>query len=785
MLELRNIKKTYRVGEIETKALNEISVSFRKKEFVAILGESGSGKTTCLNIIGGLDRYDSGDLIIKGKSTKDFAENDWDAYRNNSIGFVFQSYNLITHLSIVENVELGMTLSGVSKEKQHKRALEVLKKVGLEEHLHKRPNQLSGGQMQRVAIARALANDPEILLCDEPTGALDSKTSVSIMDLIKEIASDRLVIMVTHNPKIADQYANRIIEFKDGKIISDTYPHKAEQEKDKFSLIKTSMSFLTALRLSFNNLKTKKGRTFLTSFASSIGIIGIAVILSLSSGFQAQIDKFQQEAMSEFPIMVSRTPMTTNIERVNEQRAIWADKEYTSAKEVYIYEPVKHSFTPRNNITQDYVNYVNQIDPSLCSSIGYMRLTGMNIIRDTGAGYKLVNLGGSSSTGSSMSSMGISTYPSSLDPNSISYLEKNYELLDGSYPESETEMVLVVDSRNRVNINTLRNLGFSTEDVESLSFSEILDTEMKLIPNNDYYTEFNQTGKYTLAHQLSGLENVYNNAQDGIMLKISGIVRLKQGVQYGILRTGIAYSDDLVQKVIDLNIESDIVTAQKGTNKSVFYNPNSQIDEDLTTEQKQSLIASLGGDSIPFAIFIYPTSFDNKELILKYLDEYNEQFENQEDKIYYDDLAATISNMTSGIMNGITIVLIAFAAISLVVSLIMIGIITYTSVLERTKEIGILKALGARKKDIARVFDAETFIIGLFSGVLGVVIAFLLTFPINAIILKLTGLAGVAVLQFLHVFILVVISTLLTVLGGHIPAKIASKKEAVEALRSE
>ena len=787
MLELKNIKKIYEVGEIETKALNDISVSFRKKEFVAILGESGSGKTTCLNIIGGLDRYSSGDLIIKGRSTKDFKEKDWDAYRNNSIGFVFQSYNLITHLSIVANVELGMTLSGVSKEQKHKRALQVLTQVGLKDHLHKKPNQLSGGQMQRVAIARALANNPEILLCDEPTGALDSKTSVSIMNLIKEIAKDRLVIMVTHNAKIAEQYANRIIQFKDGKIIADTDVYEIDKNENKFSLKKTSMNFFTALKISFNNLKTKKGRTFLTSFASSIGIIGIAIILSLSSGFQAQIDNFQQEAMAEFPIIISPTAMSMDKEKMQEYReetgGAWGNTEYVTSDEVYIYDPTEFSFSHNNIITNDYVEYVNNINPEICSSIGYIRLTGMNLIRQTDENtYLPIRLTSKRQTSSMSSDMGISSYPSRLNEQDTPYLEENYDILAGSYPNNETDIVLVVDSKNRVDYTVLENLGFDTgfdseeENKEAIKFTDLVGTTFKLIVNNDYYSKNELNNLYIPNTDY----DVMYNSPNSITITISGIVRQKQDVDYAILKTGMAYSDDLVQRIIDINENSQIVLDQKNLGENVLaFNP---FGENFDKEQ---MIAWLGGDSIPYSIFLYPTNFENKEIMLDYLDKYNIRFDNEDDEIYYTDLAATIADMTGGIIDGIAIVLIAFAAISLFVSLIMISIITYTSVLERTKEIGILKALGARKKDITRVFDAETFIIGIFSGILGVVIAWLLTFPINIILENLTGLVGVSALKFMHVFVLVALSTLLTVLGGHIPARIASKKEAVEALRSE
>lgn len=782
MLELKDISKVYRVGDIATRALNGISITFRKREFVAILGESGSGKTTCLNIIGGLDKYSSGDLIIKGKSTKHFSDKDWDAYRNNSVGFVFQNYNLISHLSIVANVEMGMTLSGVSREQKRKRAIEVLTRVGLKEHLHKNPNQLSGGQMQRVAIARALANDPEILLCDEPTGALDSETSAQIMDIIQEISKDRLVIVVTHNAALADAYANRIVRFKDGKITSDSNPveteDKAKDEKE-FSLKRTSMRFLTALSISFNNLKTKKGRTFLTSLASSIGIIGIAVILSLSNGFKLQVDKFQREAMAEFPIIISRTAMSIDREKIAEfSREMMLRKEFDDTEEVYLYDPSENVFQHTNKITEEYVDYVKGIDPESCNGIGYVRLTGMNLVRQVGENYISVNLSGvansSGSQGMSQGNIGLSTYPTRLNSGRPSYLEDNYDLLAGSYPKDEYEMVLVIDKRNRVNYAVLRNLGFETEGVESIKFEDIVDIELKVVANDDFFIP---AGNAFIPN--INLEQLYES-ENSKTVKISGIVRIKQDVQYGILNPGLAYSDDLVQRVIDMNKDSEIVEAIREGLLDSFI-PGEPIND----SNRDYYIAALGGEALPSAILVYPKDFESKETILKYLDDYNKQFEENDDKIFYTDLAATISEMTGSIMDGITIVLIAFAAISLVVSLIMIGIITYISVLERTKEIGILRALGARKKDITRVFDAETFIIGILSGIMGIVIAFVLTFPINAILLSLTGLSGVAKLQILHVIILIALSTMLTVLGGHIPAKLASKKEAVEALRSE
>ncbi len=785
MLELRNIKKTYTVGDIKTKALDGIDISFRDKEFVAILGVSGSGKTTCLNIVGGLDRYDSGEMIIKGKNTKDFKDVDWDAYRNHSIGFVFQNYNLISHISIVDNVELGMTLGGISKAERNKKAIEILKRVGLGEHLHKKPNQLSGGQMQRVAIARALTNEPEILLCDEPTGALDSQTSIQIMDLIKEISRERLVIMVTHNPEIANQYADRIVRFQDGKIVSDSNPYNENSQKYKFSLKRTSMSFLTALKLSFNNIKTKKGRTFLTAFASSIGIIGIAVILSLSTGFQTKIDEFQSNAMNEFPIMISQGRMKVDAESMKDMRAqMMGKREYVDSDEVFLYDPEEMSVIHHNILEEEFIEYINNVDSSIASGIGYVRLTNMNLLRKADDKIAPVSItsgvmsmasgsmGGMASM-SNMSNMALSSYPIETNKDGKKYLEKNYELIYGEYPKNEFELVLVVNTRNKISFQTLKDLGFNTDNVESIKFDDIVGTEFKLINNNDYY-EKTQFGTYLPSSDYSKMYNSENSRT----LKISGIVRQDKESDVALLAPGLAYSDKLLQVVIDDNIESDIVKSQKEASHNIMTM------QEINPEEKESFISYLGGSYKPIVVMIYPNGFEEKDLLTQYLDDYNKGKE-KENQIVYTDLASTISTMSGGIMDAITIVLISFAAISLVVSLIMISIITYVSVLERTKEIGILRALGARKKDITRVFDAETCILGVFSGTLGVVIAYLLTFPTNSIIYNLTQLKNVSNLQLIHAVGLVVLSTVLTMLGGHIPAKMASRKDAVEALRSE
>ena len=766
MLELKNIKKTYRVGDVETRALDDISVSFREQEFVAILGTSGSGKTTCLNIIGGLDRYDSGDLIINGKSTKNFKDREWDAYRNNSIGFIFQSYNLISHLSIVANVEMGMTLSGVSAAEKHRRAQEALEKVGLKDHLHKKPNQLSGGQMQRVAIARALANDPDILLCDEPTGALDTVTSVQIMDLIKEIAGDKLVIMVTHNPELAEKYADRIVKFQDGKIVSDSNPYSFEKENKEFSLKKTSMSFLTALKLSANNIRTKLGRTFLTSFASSIGIIGIAVILSLSVGFQMQIDKFEADTLQQMPIIISQQSMnldTDTMIKMGEEQKKYED--YPDEKKIYLFDSMQDTMTHTNKFTDEYLEYVNNMDSSLCKGVTYSRLVNMNMIRKDGENYIPVT----------SANMNWSSYPVSLNENKHSLMNEHYDVLTGTMPETPNDLMLVVDTKNRINKAVMKELGFDADNLEEIDFNEIIGKELKVVMNDDYYVK-TEYGTYSYNTDLAAMYNVENT----LTLRISCIVRPKEDSPTSMMSEGggVAYNDELAQLVIDNSKNSEIVKAQEQSDVNVLSM------EAMDEETKKQTIAYLGGNEIPYAIQLYPYDFESKDKMLEYLDKYNESLE-ADDQIIYTDMASMISGMSDGIMDGITIVLIAFAGTNLIVSLIMIAIITYTSVLERTKEIGILKALGARKKDITRVFDAETFILGVTSGMLGIIIAKLLTFPINAIIYSLTDLKNVAHLKISHALILVAISTILTMLGGHIPARMAAKRDAVEALRSE
>ncbi len=660
-----------------------------------------------------------------------------------------------------------MTLSGVSRIDKRKKSIEVLDRVGLKMHMHKKPGQLSGGQMQRVAIARALANNPEVLLCDEPTGALDTKTSIQILNLIKEIAHDKLVIMVTHNPELAHRYADRIVEFEDGKVVSDSNPYEDGRQDDTFTLKKTSMSFPTALRLSFNNIRTKLGRTVLTAFASSIGIIGIALILSLSVGFQLQIDDFQAEAMTEFPIMISREATERDSEAYRERQEERMDRmtgevQYVQSEEVYLYDNDEKNARHKNKITKEYLDYIEAMDPAICKSIGYTRTVAINLLRKQGTYVTQVR----------NDKLKFSAYPTKLGGSG--YLEDSYDLLAGAYPTDETDIVIIVDSKNRLRDETAAELGIDSKENKSIPFRDLIGIELKAVMNDDYYIK-TEYGGYTIEQDLKDLYN----KKDNITLRITGILRAKETIKFPVISEGVAYSDALALRIIEKARNSEIVKAQEKSNTNVLTM------QELDEEGKEEILSYLGQNSIPYLIRIYPINFQTKDDILNYLDQYNETHTKEEEKIVYTDLAATITGMTGGIMNGITLVLIAFSSTSLVVSLIMIGIITYTSVLERTKEIGILKALGARKKDISRVFDAETFLLGIFSGSLGILIAWLLTFPINRMIYQATELEHVAHLKASHAVLLIAISTVLTMLGGHLPARIAAKKDAVEALRSE
>lgn len=771
MLELKKIKKSYTTGEFTQVALKNVSLKFRKNEFVSILGASGSGKTTLLNIIGGLDRYDSGDLIINNKSTKNFKDTEWDAYRNNCVGFIFQSYNLIGHISILDNIEMSLTLSGVGNKEKKRRALKALKEVGLVEHAHKKPNQLSGGQMQRVAIARALVNNPDIILADEPTGALDSNTSVQIMNLIKKIAKDKLVIMVTHNPELASKYATRVVNMQDGELLSDSNPYPSEeQNKEKFVIKKTAMNFFTALKLSFNNIKTKKGRTALTAFAASIGIIGIALILALSNGFQIQIDKFEFESLSQMPIMITEQAMemdTDTMTKYQESIKNSGLEKYTSKKEVYPQEDITKQIMHTNVLTKEYINYIENINKEYIGGLSYQKTTAINVVtkKDNGT-FALVD------TNSNPLNMW-QLFPTNKEGKPATVITSNYDVLAGTIDTTEPGLILMVDSKNSISKEQLESLGFSTDN--NVKFEDILKKELKVVINDDYYINRNNFFQINQNYQ-----EMYES-KNSITLKIQAIIRGKEGKELITSGTKIAYTSNLIDIIIEKNKSSEIVNYQENVNYNVL---TGQPFDDTLTNNKETLLGYLGADTVPSAIYIYPKDFSSKDKITEYLAKYNED-KSEKDSILYNDMASMISSLSGSIMDAITVVLIAFSAISLVVSCIMIAIITYISVLERTKEIGILRALGARKKDIKRVFTAETFIIGLCSGIFGIIIARLLVIPANIIIENLTELPNVAKLNPYHAIMLIIISIILTIISGSIPSKMASKKDPVEALRTE
>lgn len=757
MLELKKIKKTYNAGGLKQNALNSVSIKFRKSEFVCILGPSGSGKTTLLNVLGGLDNYDDGDLIINGKSTRKFKSKDWDEYRNNVIGFIFQSYNLIGHISVLANVELSLKLSSVPKKERRQKALEVLEKVGLKNHIHKKPNELSGGQMQRVAIARSLVNDPEIILADEPTGALDTKTSKDIMDLIKKVSKGKLVIMVTHNETLAKEYATRIINLKDGKITGDTNPYdEKEDEKKDYKFRKTKMSFKEALMLSLNNILTKKGRTILTAFASSIGIIGIALILALSNGFDKKVNEYEKGIMSAMPIIISKESMNMDEETISnlkgENKTEYPSEEYVVSKKNDM-----DLMTRTNNLTKDYINYIMKTPKEYAYGVSFYSAKSFNIINED---KELID----------SSKVNLGSVPYSFDktaPNQV--LDAYYDVLKGRMPQSKDELVLIVNAYNEVDENVLKALGLDGK--EKISFDEILNSTLKIVPNDNLYKEYNG-----LFIKNNNMNELYENS---INLKVVGIIRAGEQFPAFVQNSSLCYTSEFNDYYIDLNENSKIVKEQRKKDYNILT--GMPFDESMT---KEIFLSYLGADELPMMIYLYPKDFESKDDLLKYLDDYNTNLK-EEDKIVYIDQAEMISNMSGSIMSAITIVLVAFSSISLVVSSIMIGIITYISVLERTKEIGVLRSLGARKKDITRVFNAETFIIGITSGLIGVAIALLLTIPANIIIYNLTDLKGVASLNPLHAVILIIISMTLTLIGGYIPARIASKKDPVKALRTE
>jgi len=743
MLEIKNIIKIYKNGEIETKALNDVSIRFRPGEFVAVLGPSGCGKTTLLNIIGGLDRYTSGDLIINGRSTKKFKDSDWDAYRNNSVGFVFQNYNLINHISILENVEMGMTLSGINKETRKAKAKEVLIKVGLEKQMYKNSSQLSGGEKQRVAIARALANDPDVILADEPTGALDTKTSEGVMELIKEIAKEKLVIMVTHNSYIAEKFASRMVRLRDGEVLESNEPDELVDTEDNYIANKTAMKFKTAIKLSFNNLKTKFGRTLITAIAGSIGIIGVALVLAISNGFSGEISILETETLSTLPIMITEIPLTF---RDGPPVGLMSEEynDTTTFDPVYESDLVEHY----NIIDQNYVDYLNDIDPSYVSSIQYNYGVQMLIMYDD--------------EGSIITSDEENIRFSELSNNN-SYLDGQFDLVSGNLPSNYYEVIIVVDVLNRIDSNILEFLGFDT--TTDIDFEDVIGIEVVVAHNDDITI---------IPDILNVIKEVDQDSYDnGIVLVISGVLKPKSG-GLETETSGIFYSDLLEEEFITLNKDSQICTQLNNFDENL-------LDPDEINLLNIQKFAS-GCKETPLMINIYPESFELKDEVVKYLDAYNSD-KADDDKILYTDLAEQISAIMGTVITSISTVLVAFAAISLVVSSIMIGIITYVSVLERTKEIGILRSLGARKRDISRVFNAESSIIGLFAGVIGIVVTLVLSIPINIILFKITEFEEIAKLRIDHGLYLILISVSLTFLAGLIPSRIAAKKDPVEALR--
>ncbi|MDR3156430.1 MAG: ATP-binding cassette domain-containing protein [Lactobacillales bacterium] len=756
MLQLVKIHKNYVMGGYKQVALEDVSINFRKNEFVAVTGVSGSGKTTLLNIIGGLDSYDAGDLLINGKSTKSFLDRDWDRYRNHSVGFIFQNYQLIPNLTVLENVELGMALSGANSGEKKKRALQVLEKVGLKEHVKKKPTQLSGGQMQRVAIARALANDPEIILADEPTGALDTKTSVQIMDLIRKIAKEKLVIMVTHNQKLAEEYANRVIHFQDGKLISDSNPFLEEDnyKESGYSLKKTTMNFLTALKLSARNMATKKFRLTLTVLASSIGIIGVAIVLSLSNGFNEFSQKEQKKYMENYPVKIHyKTVDKDATEKLNNKKI---PSYFSMEKEVI---PKKNQEREDGSITFDS-NYVNKMDKNLYLFIGSSYQTGMNLIRKTAQGVGVVF---------DTSGLGNQSFQKYfLNKEGKSLLEKDYSLLAGKYPSSADDLILIVSQANELDTSILESLGFGTD--KNISFHDLLSTNIKLVPNDLYY-QATGSGKFALKK----VDEAMFSKPGLRKLRISCILRLKRG-RTSKFEDGLVANNELTKVVHEMNKNSAIVKAQKSSKEDVI---NGQA---VQSEKVNSLVGIEGFEEI----CIIPKNGNSRNKIISYLEAWNKG-KKSKDQVKIDDNADEYKEDMIKVLNGVTMILVAIASISLVVSTIMIGIITYVSVLERIREIGILRALGARKKDITRVFNAETFIIGASAGIFGVLIAYLFSFPINAIAIRLSEIDDlrIAHLKPLHAIFLIALSISLTFLGGFIPAKLAARKNPVEALRSE
>ena len=857
MLRLENIKKDYITGDSKVEALKGITLQFRKSEFVSILGQSGCGKTTLLNIIGGLDRYTSGDLVINGKSTKEFKDKDWDSYRNHSVGFVFQTYNLIPHQTILSNVELALTLSGVSKSDRRKKAIKALEDVGLGEQIHKKPNQLSGGQMQRVAIARALVNDPEIILADEPTGALDTKTSVQIMEILKKISKDRLIIMVTHNPELAEKYSSRIIRILDGKITDDSNPYTVENEEKEDRTTKAnskvSMSFFTALSLSLNNLMTKKGRTFLTAFAGSIGIIGIALILSLSSGMQTYINRVEEDTLSSYPITVQdetidMTSMMTSLMGEEEDTAHEDEKVYSKNTVTDMLSTISTKI--QSNNLEEFKKYLDDESSEIrnyTNAIQYSYNLDLNIYKEntneeSEDNFVQVN------PSQIFSKLGMSDMENMMIAetnvwqellNNPELLQSQYDVLAGKWPEKYNEVVLVVDENNEILDYTLYSLGIldqdeleekyqkiqdgeavEEEEQKSYTYDELLNTKFKLLLNTDYYEK---DGDIWIDKSKDD-DYIKEKLEDAEEIEVVGIIRPSEGTVATAMSGTIGYTKELTEHVINKINDAEIVKGQKeNPDINVFTgiefpeDTDKRFDFSSLTDEQRMYMASLSEEELaelmqqytenasatyegnlekmgvvdlerPSTISIYPKDFESKDSIATSIENYNQKQRDEgkeENVITYTDLVGTMMSSVSTIIDAISYVLIAFVAISLVVSSIMIGIITYISVLERTKEIGILRSIGASKKDISRVFNAETFIVGLGAGILGIVVTLILNIPINMVIKSVTDIGGLSSLPVFGGVALVIISMLLTVIAGLIPARMASKKDPVEALRTE
>ena len=862
MLQLKGITKDYVSGDQTVKALKGIDIEFRKAEFVSILGPSGCGKTTLLNIIGGLDRYTTGDLIINGKSTKQFKDKDWDAYRNYSVGFVFQSYNLIPHQSVLANVELALTLSGVSKKIRRQKAIDALESVGLKEQINKRPNQLSGGQMQRVAIARALVNDPDIILADEPTGALDTDTSVQIMEILKKISKDKLIVMVTHNPDLAEKYSSRVVRALDGKIISDSNPYTEDDRKVEGELTaktgKTSMSFFTAIHLSLNNLMTKKGRTFLTAFAGSIGIIGIALILSLSNGVDKYIDKVQEDTLSNYPLTIQEASIDASsmleVFMDRDEKKYNDDKIHSRQIVGKIFDKISSEM--KNNNLEEFKKYIDGTDNDIkkySNAIQYGYNLNLNIYKDdTSNGIVQVNpstlferFGMTESSDQANYFMGSSAdvWTEMIDNDDL--LKSQYDLVAGQWPKNYNEVLLIAGENNEISDYTLYALGIKDQNEitdkmnkliagekleelkdEEYSYDEFLGLTYKVLLNTDYYEKQGNTW-VSKKNDQTYMKNKISNA---LSLKIVGIIKPnKEAAATSMGDWGvIGYSKDLTTHIINAINETEIAKEQNQNEKiNVFtgtpfetdkqFAPTSGFDYSNLTAEEQAYMSTLSQEEMaavissytemsgstyeqnlqilgicnidkPAFINIYPIDFESKDKITADIEKYNERKRSEgkeEDVIEYTDIVATMMNSVTVIVNMISYVLIAFVSISLVVSSIMIGIITYISVLERIKEIGILRSIGASKKDISRVFNAETFIVGLAAGIIGIGVTILLNLPINAIIKNAAGVSNLSKLPFVGAIVLILISMVLTMIAGLIPAKMASKKDPVEALRSE